>query len=272
MESFFWKRLKIRINKRGIIGTMKDYLFILHLNFRRNVSDSFVLWKNKDNFLSNDKLVDLPSHTVERNRKNWDTYDWLEEGEQWVPKVLLEKGMNPDEWKNKIINEIMLKYFKKNSTIIEIGSGAGRWTEILQPLAKKLIVTDIAPNCIKMCKKRFKLKNNLDYKLIDKRLDFIDDNVIDYVWSFSVFVHINPSDVDRYIEDFSRILKPGGIGIIHHCGTYSDYNGSVDGWRAFIGAKQFHHLVEKHGMKILDQTTKLVRQGDVISIFTKPSA
>ena len=164
----------------------------------------------------------------------------------------------------------MLKYIKKDSVILEIGPGAGRWTEVLQPLAKKLIIADISTKCIEICKKRFNLKNNIEFKLIKKRLDFINDDCIDNVWSFAVFVHINPSDIDRYLKDISRILKPGGCAIIHHSGSYSDYHGSVEGWKVFMGAKQFSDLVKKHGMKILEQKKTLVTTGDVISVFIKP--
>ena len=267
----FWKHLKTRINEKGIFGTVSDYYFVIILAIKRYFLDPIVIWKNKSKYLSDDKLVDLPSHSIQENRRNWGVFDWSKGGEEWVPEVQIAKGLEPAQWKNKLTDEVLLKYIKKDSVILEIGSGAGRWTEILQPLAKKLIVTDISPKCIEICKKRFESKNNLDYKLIDKRLDFIDDGVIDYVWSYAVFVHINPSDIDRYIKDFSRILKPGGYTIIHHCGTYSDYHGSAEGWKAFIGAKQFSELVRKHGMEIVEQPTKLLRPGDVISIFTKPS-
>lgn len=271
MQPNFWGRLKTSINERGFFYTVKNYFFTILRLMKQDYFDPFVIWKNKGSLMSGNKLVDLPSHTIQENRRRWESDEWLEGGEQWVPKGQLAKGLDAIQWKNKMTNEFLLRYIKKDSVILEIGSGGGRWTEILQPLAKKLIVTDISPKCIKICKKRFELKNNLDYKLIDKRLDFIDDGVIDYVWSYAVFVHINPSDIDRYLEDFSRILNPGGFAIIHHCGTYSDYHGSVDGWKVFIGAKQFSKLVRKHGMEIVEQSTKLLRPGDVVSIFAKPS-
>ena len=191
-------------------------------------------------------------------------------GEEWFNTTLKEKGIDPVQWKNLLKNEVMIKYIKKDSTILEIGPGGGRWTEILQPLANKLIIADISKKCIEICKKRFELKNNIEYKLIKKRLDFIDDNVIDYIWSYAVFVHINPSDIERYLEDFSRILKPGGYATINHSGTYSEYRGTPDGWRAYLGAKQFAELVTKHKLKIVEQTKKLVRQGDIISVIIKP--
>lgn len=246
-----------------------NHLYNRIWNYRK--SDEYALLKNKDKLLSDDFLLDLPSHSVKKNSKVWNTYDWSKGGEEWVPEAELAKGLTRIQWKSKLINEIMIKHIKRNSTILEIGPGAGRWTETLQPLAKNLIIADVSQKSIEICKKRFLLKNNVEYKLIENRLDFIEDDVIDYIWSFAVFVHINPSDIERYIEDFSRILKPGGCAIIHHCGNYSDYNGVTSGWKTYVGKKQFAKLVEKHGLKIIEQTRKLQRPGDIVSVFMKPT-
>jgi len=56
--------------------------------------------------------------------------------------------------------------------------------------------------------------------ITDGALSFIENNSVDYIWSYDVFVHINPTDVEKYIIEFSRILKPHGYGIIHHSMGY----------------------------------------------------
>jgi len=133
-------------------------------------------------------------------------------------------------------------------------------------------VTDISQRCLDLCKDRFKSKNNLEFKLINNRLDFLDGNSIDFIWSYDVFVHVNPSDIEKYIEDFFRILKPGGIAVIHHSGKYSEYKNINKSWRTSMGSNQFSELVNKYKMKIVSQDKKLtVMRGDVISIFMKPS-
>jgi len=176
------------------------------------------------------------------------------------------------KWKKTLVNEIMFKYLTKNSSFLEIGPGGGRWTEILQPLAKKLILCDISKKCIEICKDRFKSKNNIEYYLINKRLDFIEKESIDFVWSYDVFVHVNPSDVEKSIENISQILKPGGYAIIHHSGFYSDYKIKNVGWRTYLGHKPFAKFVTNNGMTIIEQNEILPHlPGDVISVFQKPT-
>ena len=80
-------------------------------------------------------------------------------GDEWTQYVKILQEMNPLQWKSSLINNMMLKYIKNDSIILEVGIGAGRWTEILQPLAKKLILVDISEKCIEICKNKFKNTN-----------------------------------------------------------------------------------------------------------------
>ena len=201
----------------------------------------------------------------------WNSWDWSDEGEEWTFDSQKYKELDPIKWKTTLINEILFKYIKKDSTVLEIGPGGGRWTVELQKLAQNLIIADISKKCLDICKERFKSLKNIEYRLIDTRLDFIENDSIDHVWSYDVFVHINPSDVKNYIEDIKRILNPGGLAIIHHAGKYDFYKGKSDAWRAYLGKKEFANLVTKHGLKMIEQNEDLVHlHGDVISIFVKP--
>jgi ubiquinone/menaquinone biosynthesis C-methylase UbiE len=263
------------LRRKGLTG-----IFIL---FRHRllvrIVDSFIIWIKKYSFTTGNKtiLTNLPSHTVKENARIWDSYDWSKGGEEWSNYAKTYMGQDPSSWKASLINEMMLKYIKKDSTILEIGPGAGRWTAILQTLASRLILADISKRCIDICKERFRAHTNIEYNLIKGKLDFIDDSSIDYIWSYDVFVHINPTDVEGYIADFQRILKPGGYSIIHHSGAYNTYLSEkaarVNSFRSCMSANLFAQIVAKHGMKIVEQNDNLVHiPGDIISVFTKPFA
>lgn len=167
---------------------------------------------------------------------------------------------------------MMLKYIKRGSTILEIGPGAGRWTEHLQKMASRLLVADISARCLNICKKRFKACSNIEYYVVkDRGLDFTEDNSIDYAWSYDVFVHINPTDIEKYILDFQRILRPGGYGVVHHSGTYPDEEYASRGFRSYMDGEFFAHLVTKNGLEMIEQNETLAHNpGDLISVFMKP--
>jgi ubiquinone/menaquinone biosynthesis C-methylase UbiE len=229
--------------------------------------DKYVVWKNISSENGN-YVVDLPSHSVSQNRRIWDNYDWTEAGEEWTLEGQYYKG--PD-WKQSLIDEMMLKYIKRGSNILEIGVGAGRWTVILHTLADRLILADISKKCLDICQRRFEMYNNIEYHLIKDRLNFIPNNSIDYIWSYDVFVHINKSDIANYIADSQRILKSNGYAIIHHAGRYNTGKKAREkDFRAYMDADVFAKLVEKNGMKIVEQNSTLPHlPGDIISVFRK---
>lgn len=263
------KRINNLIREKGLFWTTS---YIFNKQIKEKISDRYALWKNKNGLESKDEksFVDLPSHSVDENKRLWNNYDWSQEGEEWTVEVKKYKGIDPNDWKKKLIDEIMLKHLKKDKITLEIGPGAGRWTEHLRKIAKKLILADITQKCLDVCQDRFQNESHIEYNLIENGFDFIDDNSIDQIWSYDVFVHINPSDIKKYIIEFSRILKPEGIAIIHHSGMISDYTNKDEGWRAFMGKKQFANLIEENQLTMILQSDEFVHlKGDTISIFTK---
>ena len=271
MTHSYWKKFKKKTQEEGIRWAI-GFIF---LRLPERILDEFMILNKKNILLSEDEndLVDLPSHSIKSNRRIWNHWDWSEGGEEWTYDSQKYKDLDPIEWKTNLINKTLLKYIKNGSTALEIGPGGGRWTKELQKYVKNLLIADISKKCLDICKERFKSKNNIEYNLIDKRLDFIDDNTIDFVWSYDVFVHINPTDVENYLEDIQRILKLGGIAIIHHSGTFPLYKGNKDAWRAYLGRKKFANMVTKNRMEIIVQNETLVYlPGDVITVFTKQTA
>lgn len=210
--------------------------------------------------------VDLLSHSVEANRYLWSSYDWSERGDEWT-----RKAANPDRWLRELLDKMLYKYMGRGREILEIGPGAGRWTEYLIPISKRLVLVDITPKCIAMCRQRFAGRDNkVEYHVIDGDIGFIEGNSLDRVWSYDVFVHINPSDTENYIKNISRILRPGGIAVIHH-GSWDEYKGgAVVGFRSRTTAAEVERFVRQAGLALLEQNRALVhKKGDVITVFEK---
>jgi len=97
-------------------------------------------------------------NTVPENYEQWQNYDWSHGGEEW--------NVSP-EWKQALIDDVLLRYVGRDETVLEIGPGAGRWTQVLQRVAKRLIVADLSDKCIELCKRRFAGCANIEYFLND---------------------------------------------------------------------------------------------------------
>jgi len=264
-------KLRRYINERGLLWVFLYVLHFIGMNIIHRV-DMHIIRIEKRKFMTGDSTVSALYHTTEENRKVWSNYDWSQFGEEWSLDAKRYRGLDPNRWKTLLVNKMMLKYIKKGSTVLEIGPGAGRWTEVLIPICSRLLIADILEKCLLICKERFKAYSNIEYYHIEGgRLDFIPDDTVDYIWSYDVFVHINPTDTERYIIDFKRILKPGGFAIIHHSDTYLSEVDAKNSFRSYMDGKFFTHLVEKHGMRLVEQNTSLPHKpGDLISVFMNP--
>lgn len=226
-------------------------------------------------FLTGEDTVSAEYNSLAENRHRWDVHDWSRLGEEWTDGARLRKGLDPRAWKSSLVDGMLRKHVPAGGTVLEIGPGGGRWTEFLQPLAERLVLADISEKCLSLCQERFRDCGNVEYRFIaDEGLVFLDDASIDRIWSYDVFVHINPTDIDAYLHEFRRILKPGGLAVIHHAGgSYGSAMQRREFFRSHMDREFFAHLLEKHGFELVEQNEEMAHMpGDVISVFRRPDA
>jgi SAM-dependent methyltransferase len=197
--------------------------------------------------------------TADELRKLYNTHDWSTRGDEWTPS---------EEWKQGLIQEFMIPNVPEGGTVVEIGPGGGRWTEILQRRAARLIVTDVSENSIAFCRDRFRECANVDYLVGDGRTVAVPDGTIDSIWSYDVFVHVNPVDARGYFFEFARILKPGGKAIIHHPGSER-----VNPSRSDLTDAMVRSFCAEAGLRTLIQTSKFADKnpGDMLSVIQRPA-
>src|SRR5215210_2549727 len=63
----------------------------------------------------------------------WSQWDWSGGGDEW--------NESP-EWKASLVEHVLCATMPRGGTILEIGPGAGRWTEHLHELADRLILVE----------------------------------------------------------------------------------------------------------------------------------
>ncbi len=208
-------------------------------------------------------------NSAEINREIWDNWDWDAAGEEWTPNA---------DWKDSLITHILLPNVPENVDIVEIGPGAGRWTEHLIPRASRFVGIDISRKCVEICSEKFADARHAEFRLGEgHNLPEVGGGSVDVIWSFDVFVHINREQFERYLAEFNRVLKPGGRVIIHH-GSEAGVHG---GWRSNVTTAWLNEALQTHGFERLDQfqnwedahTGKAHEVGlyqDVVTIFAKP--
>lgn len=204
--------------------------------------------------------------TVADNKRLWNTYDWSRRGEEWT----MDAG-----WKARLIDLYLIPNIPEGGTILEIGPGGGRWTEVLQNRAAQLHVVDVSERAIELCRERFVNFSNIEYSVGDGSTIPLPEASIDAVWSYDVFVHIDPISVRGYFQEFRRILRPGGRAVIHHAGPPLPGYRDRPGWRSDLTDEMVRKFALDSGLNLVCQSTELVADknpGDVLSILERPAS
>jgi SAM-dependent methyltransferase len=219
--------------------------------------------------------IEVTQNSIEENLTKW-TYPgaWSKDGDEWDDQAIFCN--QPYEiWKNSIVENFIRE--NSNNSVLEIGCGHGRWSEYLINFADHVSLVDLNGEHIDFCRGRFKDKKNVTFFKNDgKSLGYIEDNSIDFIWSYDVFVHIDKKTQFDYFLEFKRVLKTNGKCIIHH--TVGDITGSVEpGWRSKISRSDFNNMLMEAELDLNYQTQSWGKKdefncklfNDSISIITK---
>ena len=180
------------------------------------------------------------------NRRRWSGYDWSGRGEEWNAS---------SEWKQALIDDVLARWIPAGAVVLEIGPGAGRWSEFLAERASQLVLVDVSERPLELCRERFNGDAGIQYVLSSgSDLPGVEDASIDAVWSFDVFVHVAPRDQAAYLEEIARVLKPGGKAVVHHSdGRNRGQLPSRHGWRSPMSRGLFAALAAERGLQVEHQ-------------------
>ncbi len=175
------------------------------------------------------------------NREIWKRWDWSGGGDEWT--------ISP-EWKDSLVRSVLAPAIPPHASVVEIGPGAGRWTEHILPVADHYLGFDISETCVALCREKFASFKGAKFVLTGgSSLPEAADSSVHTVWSHDVFVHINAAETEGYLREFSRVLLPGGVALIHHGAS----GGTTGGWRSDMTRDRFAALAREAGLEVIEQ-------------------
>jgi len=180
-------------------------------------------------------------HSSDENRAVFTAWEFAQGGDEW------NDSDEPERWKATLIDEVLLAGLGDAESVLEIGPGAGRWSEVLQPRAKRLVLVDVTPRALELTRERLGDVANVEFILSDGgTFAAVEASSVDFVWSFDAFVHIAPLDVASYVSEVARVVRPGGSAVIHHSGAWR----RSLGWRSPMTAVLFAQLAREQGLEV----------------------
>jgi SAM-dependent methyltransferase len=202
-------------------------------------------------------------------------YEWIAAGEEWSEPW----GGSAAQWFGSILPRIQVAL--PAETILEIGSGFGRWSHYLRQHCQQLHLVDPDPQCMDACRGRFGADAGLSYDLNQgDSLAMVPDGSLDFVFSFDSLVHVRRQTIETYLGQLEAKLKPNGLAFIHHS-NLGDYAASLlrrarkrkiraaDHQRdPEMTANLFGELSEQNGLKVVTQELVNWRGRRLIDCFS----
>lgn len=94
--------------------------------------------------------------------------------------------------------------------VLEIGIGSGYGTKYLADRAKEVMGVDLVVGNIHRAYTQYQ-QANLHFLPMDATQLAFEDQSFDVACSFQVIEHIPESELERFVSEIARVLKPGGV-------------------------------------------------------------
>jgi ubiquinone/menaquinone biosynthesis C-methylase UbiE len=154
-------------------------------------------------------------------QKHWDAYGaedplWAIltvpefKGGKWDPETFFDNGVQEIGEQMAIINSLGLEL--RHGRALDFGCGVGRLTQALCRHFNECHGVDIAPSMIQAARAFNQHGDKCHYHLNEAaNLSLFTDNQFDFIYTVIVLQHMQPIYSRHYIEEFMRVLAPGGL-------------------------------------------------------------
>ena len=163
------------------------------------------LQQHWDRFGSTDPLWAILTFS-DRKDNRWAIEEFFHTGEELVSNLmgeLADCGLRP------------------RGRCLDFGCGVGRLTQALCNHFDSCDGVDIAPSMIELARRYNRHGERCRYHLNNAGdLRAFPDQAFDFVCSIIVLQHMEPQYSKRYMEEFVRVLKPGGIAVFQVPSAY----------------------------------------------------
>lgn len=153
---------------------------------------------------------------------------------------------------NEIARICIEPYINKKTNVLEIGCNGGGWTWKFLEASKVIGFDVLSAKHTKFWKNMGKQENVSYFQVNDFKCNELDDDSIDYVFSYDVFCHISYSGASAYLENLYKKLCKGAncFIMIADADKYMDKNGRKKLMKR-AGFSNFNDFVEDYDGKAI---------------------
>ncbi len=153
-------------------------------------------------------------------------------------------------------------YIFTNTNVVEIGVGGGRWTQYMLN-AKQIYAVDYHQELLNELKSSFDAKNIIYIKNNGDDFPNIQNESIDFLFSFGTFVHLDVDIIDRYLLNMKPLLKRESNVVIHYSDKTKPIAKNNNTFSENDPAKM-RELILSHGYSIFEEDTKTMWHSSIV--------
>lgn len=131
-------------------------------------------------------------------------------GGKWDPDLFFQNGEQEIGEQMAIVKALGIEL--RHGRALDFGCGVGRLTQALCLHFDECHGVDIAPSMIEAARAFNRHGDKCQYHLNEAdNLSLFADNQFDFIYTVIVLQHMQPTYSRRYIQEFMRVLAPGGL-------------------------------------------------------------
>jgi SAM-dependent methyltransferase len=146
------------------------------------------------------------------------------------------------EYLELIDRRFVAPHVRPEDTVLELGVGGGRTSEILLRRCRRLLGADVSAEMLALARARLGDERAAWFKLDGRSLDALPDAAADVCFSYDTMVHLEPRDIFNYLSLLPRVLRGRRVCVFHHGNVLSEL-----GFRKFLSEWEGNLGGRRHG-------------------------
>ena len=140
------------------------------------------------------------------------------------------------------------------TAVVELACGRGRHAAYILPRVGCLTLVDVNQSNIDACRQRFADNDGVRFVVnAGHDLPGILDGSQTSLFSYDAMVHFELLDLLSYLREIQRVLRPGGLALLHLSNNMENPEGNYQQnrhWRNFGSLKFARHFAVRLGLRI----------------------
>lgn len=166
-------------------------------------------------------------------------------GNQWDPAEFFARGRAEIEQVLRYLDEAGVEL--RRDRALDFGCGVGRLSQALAPHFREVVGVDISEEMVRRAREldcygpdRVRYVVNTAAGLPD-----LESESFDFVYSNITLQHVPPRLVRRYVAEFFRVLRPGGIALYQMRSGPRIRPGSLRDWLYRLNREHLRHIFQR---------------------------